>query len=132
MSQHLDSKQSASLKATLNRLSGTLQAAVRKHLLKSDDERARLLADRVGDLADESVNDLIIDLDLAEVDRDLEELRDVQAALERMQQRTYGVCIACGSAIPFDRLVAYPTAKRCVRCQRVHENTYAEKSTPRL
>ncbi|HTY93936.1 MAG TPA: TraR/DksA C4-type zinc finger protein [Steroidobacteraceae bacterium] len=132
MDQELDTKQTASLKGTLDRLSATLQAAVRTHLLKSDDERARLLADRVGDLEDEAVNDLIIDLDLAQIDRDLDELRDVQAALERMRQRTYGVCITCGGAISFDRLEAYPTAKRCVRCQRIHEKTYQEKSTPRL
>lgn len=132
MSEQLDLKQVATLKTTLRGLLVTLRESVRQHLLKSDDDRARLLADRVGDLEDESVTDLIIDLDLAEIDRDLEHLRDVEAALQRMQQQTYGVCVTCGGAIPYERLTAYPTAKRCFRCQRVHEKTYMEKSTPKL
>jgi DnaK suppressor protein len=132
MSEKLDFTQTAALKTTLRGLSETLRATVRQHLLKSDDERANLLADRVGDLEDASVTDLILDLDLAEIDRDLEHLRDVEAALQRMQQRTYGTCSVCRGVIPYERLTAYPTAKRCFRCQRVHEKTYLQKSTPKL
>lgn len=132
MREQLNLEQTAILKETLRDLSGQLRETLRQHLLKSDDDRTRLLADRVGDLEDASVTDLIVDLDLAEIDRDLEELRDVEAALGRMQQRTYGVCIACNGAIPYERLTAYPTAKRCVRCQRVHEKTFMEKGTPRM
>jgi DnaK suppressor protein len=132
MSEQLDLKQTATLKVTLRDTLQRLRETLRQHLLKSDDDRAHLLADRVGDLEDESVADLIMDLELAEIDRDLEGLRDSAAALQRMQQGTYAVCISCGGPIPFERLRAYPTAKRCVRCQRIHEKTYMEKSTPKL
>jgi DnaK suppressor protein len=132
MSEPLAPQQAATLKSTLSGRMTTLRETVRQHLLKCDDDRARLLADRVRDAEDESVADLIVDLDLAEIDRDLEELRDVEAALARIQQRTYGTCISCRGAIPYERLTAYPTAKRCHRCQRVHEKTYVQKGTPRL
>ncbi|MEL5989837.1 TraR/DksA family transcriptional regulator [Microbacterium phosphatis] len=43
------------------------------------------------------------------------ELRDIDAALERIDAGTYGVCEVCGEAIPEGRLLARPTAARCVR-----------------
>jgi DnaK suppressor protein len=132
MTDHLTPWQGTTLKATLRSRFATLRQTLHEHLLKSDDERARLLADSVRDAEDESVADLVIDLDLAEIDRDLEELRDVEAALERLQQKTYGVCADCRASIPFARLTAYPTAKRCVRCQTLHEKTYAGKATPKM
>jgi DnaK suppressor protein len=132
MSEPLDRQQAATLKRTLRARLETLREVVRQHLLKCDDDRARLLADRVRDAEDESVADLIVDLDLAEIDRDLEELRDVESALQRMQQLTYGTCITCRAPIPFERLTAYPTAKRCHRCQGMYEKTYAQKGTPTM
>jgi DnaK suppressor protein len=128
----LDPKQLATLKATLSEQDAMLRKTVREHLLNADDDQARLLADRVGDAEDASVTEVLLDLDFAAIDRDVRELRDVAAALQRMQLRTYGVCTQCGGEIPFDRLLAYPTAKRCLDCQRVHEKTFAGKGTPSL
>ena len=48
---------------------------------------------------------------------DLKLLREVQAALRRVQQGTYGVCAACDEPISAKRLEAVPWAKFCVRCQ---------------
>lgn len=132
MRERLTRAQISTLQTTLGERLAALRDGLREHLLKSDDDRARLLADRVRDAEDESVADLIVDLDLAEVDRDIEELRDVEAALDRMRTNAYGVCAGCAGAIPYERLTAYPTAKRCIRCQRVHEKTYAHKETASL
>jgi DnaK suppressor protein len=132
MKERLTPNQTATLKATLRQSQAALRDALHEHLLKSDDERARLLADRVRDLEDESVADLIFDLDLAEIDRDIEELRDVEAALERIKEDAYGVCVNCQGAIPYERLTAYPTAKRDLRCQTIHEKTYVHKGTPAM
>ena len=132
MKERLTPQQIATLRTTLRASQAALRTGLHEHLLKSDDDRARLLADRVNDLEDDSVADLIVDLDLAEIDRDLEELRDVEAALERIKQQSYGVCVDGQESIPYERLTAYPTAKRCVPCQRMHEKTYAHKATPTL
>lgn len=132
MKERLTPQQTSTLRATLRARLAALRDILHAHLLKSDDDRARLLADRVRDEEDESVADLIVDLDLAEIDHDIEELRDVEAALERIREAAYGVCVTCQGAIPYERLTAYPTAKRCIRCQTIHEKTYAHKATPTL
>jgi len=132
MKERLKPEQLTTLRATLRARLAELRDVLHAHLLKSDDDRARLLADRVRDEEDESVADLIVDLDLAEIDHDIEELRDVEDALERIREDAYGVCLTCQGAIPYDRLTAYPTAKRCIRCQTIHEKTYAHKLTPSL
>lgn len=50
------------------------------------------------------------------------ELGDIAAALERIQAGTYGICTDCGVSIPQARLLAYPTAKRCIDCQSQAEH----------
>jgi RNA polymerase-binding transcription factor DksA len=62
----------------------------------------------------------------AEIERDLDEVRDISAALERIASGDYGTCVACGEAIEPGRLQAWPTARRCTACQSVRE-----KSRPR-
>ena len=41
-------------------------------------------------------------------------LRDVQRALEKLDEGTYGVCDVCGSSIAAERLEAIPWAVRCI------------------
>ena len=50
------------------------------------------------------------------------DVRDILAARLRMNAGTYGTCVDCGEAIGYQRLLAYPTAKRCIACQREHES----------
>jgi DnaK suppressor protein len=45
-----------------------------------------------------------------------EHLAEVDAALSRLDDGTYGVCDRCGEPIPAGRLEARPTARRCVGC----------------
>jgi len=45
-------------------------------------------------------------------------LADTTEALKRMTDGTYGVCEACGRAIPVERLEILPHAGFCVPCQR--------------
>ncbi len=48
-------------------------------------------------------------------------LAEVEAALERMDAGTYGVCENCGQAIERDRLEALPYATLCMDCKRGEE-----------
>ncbi|MFL6140100.1 MAG: TraR/DksA C4-type zinc finger protein [Frankiaceae bacterium] len=43
-------------------------------------------------------------------------LREIEAALGRLETGGYGVCEACGSAIPWERLEALPQGRCCARC----------------
>jgi RNA polymerase-binding protein DksA len=43
-------------------------------------------------------------------------LREIEDALRRVQQGTYGVCESCSEAIPPARLEVVPSARLCVKC----------------
>ncbi|HEY7668806.1 MAG TPA: TraR/DksA C4-type zinc finger protein [Actinomycetota bacterium] len=45
-------------------------------------------------------------------------LRDVEAALERMEAGTYGICLRCGKPISDERLEALPWAALCIECKQ--------------
>jgi RNA polymerase-binding protein DksA len=90
------------------------------------------LAGRVADSGEASVADLLVDLEAAMTDRDLRELRDIDAAQQRMRTADYGECRDCGGEIEFARLRANPTAVRCIVCQTQHEKSFAHGGTPTL
>ena len=110
----------------------SLIAEVHEEVARSRDETYGEIAGPVTDTGDEAIADLISDLDNAEVSRDLREIRELEAAQERIGAGTYGACAECGGAIVFERLRVNPAAIRCFDCQRVHEKTYAHASEPKL
>jgi RNA polymerase-binding transcription factor DksA len=46
----------------------------------------------------------------------LQEIRMIEAALDRIAKGTYGVCVACGDAISEERLNAVPHTPMCRSC----------------
>ena len=98
---------------------------IRQELLRSDDQHFIDLAGQVHDLEDESVADLLVDLNLAIIDMHVQEIRDIDAALISIAQGSYGTCIDCGIEIVIERLKANLIAKRCTQCQSVYERNYA-------
>jgi DnaK suppressor protein len=64
----------------------------------------------------------------AEKLRDQHELAAVRAALQRMEDGSYGECTDCGKAIALERLKASPAAMRCIACQTKAENKAAGKA----
>jgi DnaK suppressor protein len=128
----LGKRQLQSLQQLLQRREASLRAEIRAIAGHRGDEPYGELAGTVPDVADEAVADVIVDVDHALMRQHLLELRDVDAARERIHAGSYSICIDCGQAIDYARLTAYPTAKRCVRCQGVHERTYAEGKHPTL
>jgi RNA polymerase-binding transcription factor DksA len=99
-----------------------LREEIRVTLLRADAERYANIADRIGEAEDHALAALLSDVSHAAVARDAGEISDIDLALQRMAAGTYGVCIACHASIPLDRLTAFPTAKRCLRCQQLHES----------
>lgn len=51
-------------------------------------------------------------------------LAEVEAALQRLRDGKYGICVRCGKPINPERLSAIPTAACCVRCQARRERPY--------
>lgn len=50
-----------------------------------------------------------------------QELEEVDYALQKMQAGTYGICESCGRDIPYERLEAMPTARYCMKHQKLHD-----------
>ncbi|MCO6439610.1 MAG: TraR/DksA family transcriptional regulator [Nitrococcus mobilis] len=94
-----------------------LCANVREELLNSDQNTYAVLADKVADVGDASVADLLVDLGIAEIDRHVREIQRIEAALRRLADGSYGYCIDCGDAIVVRRLQANPAVARCYACQ---------------
>jgi RNA polymerase-binding transcription factor DksA len=44
------------------------------------------------------------------------ELADIDAALRRIEEGRYGICLACGGPLGLQRLRAIPEARLCVSC----------------
>lgn len=51
------------------------------------------------------------------ITRETQVLKELEAALERISDATYGKCDVCGGDIPPTRLAALPFATLCVKCQ---------------
>lgn len=106
------------------------RAALRARLLA----RARVLVEEIGaglgggKLEEQPFDPVSIEeaeVSVSSVQRDTEELRDVEDALARLERGTYGLCVDCGSALPYVRLDAVPEARRCMHCETERERTRA-------
>ena len=129
---NLNPQQSTAMKARLRERAAQLREEIQHTLERSSDETHVKIAEQVRDTEDDSFSNLIVDLNLAEIDRDADELRRIDTALARISEGSYGQCETCGQEIPEARLLAEPTALRCLQCQELFEKTHAGNGTPRL
>ena len=51
-------------------------------------------------------------------------LADIEAALRRVENGTYGTCETCNGQIPLERLEILPMTALCMRCARAHQQRY--------
>jgi DnaK suppressor protein len=94
-----------------------LEQEIRAKLAAARDVVGSEGLDQVIEAGDYANADLIAALDIAEVQRDVAELRELDAARRRLDAGQYGLCIDCGVEIPLARLDAQPAALRCIACQ---------------
>lgn len=121
------------LERLLDKQYKVLLEQVRDALEHSENQQYIELIDRApADSGDQAAGDALADLNLAIIDRQVMEIRDIEAAKLRIKEAGFGVCVDCRDEIGFERMLAYPTAKRCVGCQRQHERTYAHEGNPTL
>jgi DnaK suppressor protein len=78
---------------------------------------------------EERLRHLLVNLDA----RGRERVEEINAALGRMTEGTYGLCERCGHSIAFERLQALPTATTCTECAHELEESASaveEEDTP--
>lgn len=128
----LTEKQTEELSGMIDERRRALLAELREDAARAREQPYSEHAGQAPDTGDESVATLFADLDHADVTRDLEEYRALEAARDRLSGGEYGVCADCGGDIGFARLKATPSAIRCIHCQERHEKTYGGDPKPSL
>ena len=73
------------------------------------------------DLVDRANQEEGFALELRNRDRERKLLHKIDAALERINDKSYGYCDDCGAEIVLKRLVARPIATQCVECKSIAE-----------
>lgn len=93
-------------------------------MLQSDLESKSGAADNAGEVTDfkDRAAELSQDaVEEAQGDQAAIELELVRAALQRVADGTYGLCLDCGEPIDARRLEALPASAHCVTCQELRE-----------
>lgn len=121
--RYLTIEQRETLQAWLNYRSAVLRREIAAALRCSGREEAISLANHLQQAGDEAVADLESSIEIAEIERDVRELRAVDRARAHLHEPEYKVCTDCGADIPYSRLSANPTATRCIACQRRAERS---------
>jgi DnaK suppressor protein len=109
-----------------------LLQAQRKQLLAEMREKLSASGDGLGFANqskftdDDAVADAAAQMDVAIVIRESQELQNIEAALARIADGSYGICVDCGGELAHPRLKAYPMATRCLACQERHEHLYGQ------
>jgi len=98
-------------------------------------ELAQVLRNREGiviekspDALDEVQNAAERELAIRNLDRESILLRNVRAALHRIDEGTFGVCAHCEEDISLKRLNAVPWAAYCIQCQEIADKSQEERT----
>jgi DnaK suppressor protein len=130
MANALTDEQIEQFRKSLQERFQQLREGVQEEVERSDREHFTDVAGEVHDPEEASVAHLVIDVDLANIDRHVNEIRDIEAALLRIGRGEFGICIDCDQPIPLARLEANPTALRCIACQTDYERAEAQAQPP--
>jgi DnaK suppressor protein len=106
-----------------------LEARLSSHLRRDLASGREQLVDTAADVGDASVADESESEDFTEAELDTTTLQQVQAALRRIENGTFGQCLADGGPIVLRRLDAIPWAPYCVRHQELPEAASRPKPT---
>ncbi|HAM32902.1 MAG TPA: molecular chaperone DnaK [Deltaproteobacteria bacterium] len=105
---------------------------IKDMLLKKREDLVREIARRskastesgaqdIGDILDSVSEERTRELDMILTDREKRKLAQIDDAIERIEDNTYGLCEDCGVKIPKARLKVLPFAKYCIECQEKTE-----------
>lgn len=105
---------------------------VLKSLQQVESERQSLDVDSPKDSADQSVTSLSTESLFERSSQRRTTLRLIEAALRRIAEGSFGVCVTCGEEIKERRLEALPWTQFCLQCQEVIENEVNDGLSSRM
>ncbi len=92
-----------------------------KEIADSETDLSFIAEDRESELEEQAQEELMARLLDRLSDRGKRQLEEIDAALERLADRAYGVCLGCRKPISSDRLRVLPATRLCVRCAAARE-----------
>jgi DnaK suppressor protein len=114
-------------KSELNRFRKILEAR-QAELAKVLRNREGIAIEKSPDALDEVQHAAERELAIRNLDRESHLLRNVRAALQRIDEGTYGICLHCDEEISQKRLEAVPWAAYCIRCQELVDRSQNENA----
>lgn len=121
----MNAKDLASYKKSLlsvrEKLAGNVNSMEGEALKKSRQDAAGDLSNVPFHMADLGTDNYERDLMIHLIQNGEEELKSIDAALEKVENNTFGICEVCEKKIAKARLTALPHASLCLECQRKEE-----------
>ncbi|SLM47334.1 protein of unknown function [Nitrospira japonica] len=114
-------RQSDVLRALLLERRATLQREIDRLIAQHRDQHGHFQDSSVLDLEDMSLRDATAAQQIALLEARTRQRIQLDEALRRLDEGTYGVCEDCEEPISAGRLRALPFARRCVACQEQFE-----------
>ncbi len=108
----------------------TLEAQLLEHTAKISAEQAAALAsddDGVKDSVDMSLLDVSKEIAFRLTERESQIVADIDQALLRIREGSYGICARCSQPIDERRLEAVPTARYDANCQQLIEQAQGDE-----
>ena len=109
------------LQKQLDLTQGNLDALAGDNLKRSPIEASGDISAHSTHMADQGTDNFDRELALNLASSRQESLYDIEDAIRRIDEGTYGACETCGGAIELPRLKALPFAKKCMTCQNAAE-----------
>jgi|SRR5579863_1401450 len=103
--------------AQLEKFAQALKAQQMIAIRDLSENREIIAVERSADEMDQTGRSTEQEVAILGLNRRSELLRNIQAALRRIEERTFGTCTNCEEAIGRNRLVAVPWTPFCIRCQ---------------
>ena len=101
---------------------GKMLLKMRENILnkakKLKEDSYNLGTDGIQDMADAASNTYNADILMSISNNDLNLLKDIDNALDKISNGTYGICEECDEKINEKRLEVNPVARYCITCQR--------------
>ena len=106
-----------------NRLNGDVSHLTTEALRNTGGEASGSLSNTPIHMADLGTDNFEQEFTLGLIQNEEQALDEIGAALERLEQRTFGRCEECQKEIPRARLQAIPYTRYCVECARKLEQS---------
>jgi DnaK suppressor protein len=97
----------------------------RRELMSGTSDREEILIEAAAEDFDRLQQQMNREVAIRNLDRESKLLKEVHAAIKRVEEGTYGNCLRCEEEIPEKRQKAVPWAAYCVACQETIERQRA-------